>query len=59
MAKADARSVEELRADRETVNAQIEKLRERARDLSEKIRAKEGPIPDRTGKRSGYTIRPA
>ena len=50
MAKPDERSVDEIRAERESVNAQIETLKVRARDLSVLIREKEGPIPDRTGR---------
>lgn len=58
-APADARSVEQLRTDRDAIHAQIEKLKERARDLTEKIRAKEPPIPDRGSRKTGFRVEPA
>lgn len=56
---SDPRTVEQLRADRDAIHAQIEKLKERARDLSDKIRAKEPPIPDRGNRKTGFRVEPA
>ena len=51
-----------IRAERDAVAAQIEKLRLMQRALSDELREVEGPIPDRSGrieKGAGYTIKPA
>lgn len=56
MAKKDDRSLEELRAERESIHKQIESLRVKSRDLSAKIREKEGPIPDRANRRTQFRI---
>lgn len=54
-------NVAELRAERETINRQIEALRLKASDLSAMIRQAEGPLPDRSGRphRTGYSIKKA
>ena len=54
--------IDKLRAEREQVNSDIEKMRRRVRDMSRQIRAMEGPIPDRAGRPRGgasFSIRKA
>ena len=51
-----------IRAERDAIAAQIEKLRMTQRTLSGELREVEGPIPDRSGRierGAGYTIKPA
>ena len=51
-----------IRAARDAIAAQIEKLRMTQRTLSDELREVEGPIPDRSGRierGAGYTIKPA
>ena len=51
-----------IRAERDAVAVQIEKLRMTQRTLSDELREVEGPIPDRSGRierGAGYTIKPA
>jgi len=48
-----------IRAEREVIGAQIEKLRMKQKALSDELRDSEGPIPDRSGrpaKEAGYTL---
>lgn len=50
-----------IRAERDAIGAQIEKLRARQKALSDELRAAEGPIPDRRhrpAKEAGYTMKP-
>lgn len=55
-------TIQEMREEREAINQQMEALRMKAVDLSERIRQAEGPIPDRSHRagngRLGYTIAP-
>lgn len=56
------RTPDTIRAEREAVSAQIEKLRAKQKALSDELRVAEGPIPDRSGrpaKDAGFTITPA
>ena len=56
------RKAKTIREEREAIGAQIEKLRDRMKALSDELRDVEGPIPDRKGrpaKEAGYTIKPA
>lgn len=48
-----------VRAEREAIGAQIEKLRASQKALSDELREVEGPIPDRSGrpaKDAGFTV---
>lgn len=55
------RAAEIIRAEREVVSAQIERLRAKKKELSDELRAVEGPIPDRSHRPRGasFTIKPA
>lgn len=55
------RTADKIRAEREVIAAQIERLRGKQKALSDELRAVEGPIPDRShrGRGVGYSIKPA
>lgn len=62
MTEKKKRTAEIVRAERELIGAQIEKLRIQQKELSDELRMIEGPIPDRSGrpaKEAGYSIQPA
>jgi uncharacterized coiled-coil DUF342 family protein len=51
------RTADQIRSERETVSAKIEKLRLQKQELSAELRDVEGPIPDRTGRPTGVGYR--
>ena len=52
------RTAAAIRAEREKIGDQVEKLRAKMKELSNELRAVEGPIPDRAhrGRETGYSI---
>ena len=51
------RTAAQIRAERETISEQIEKMRAQTKALSDELREVEGPIPDRTGRPTGVGYR--